>query len=49
MPNLLERAELSALIERRLCSNPILLLLGPRQCGKTTLARAFTARRKAEY
>ena len=26
-----------------------MLLLGPRQCGKTTLARQFAAKRKAEY
>ena len=35
--------------ERRFRSNPIVLLVGPRQCGKTTLAREFAAGRKAEY
>ncbi|PYV29716.1 MAG: hypothetical protein DMG09_29350 [Acidobacteria bacterium] len=38
-----------ARIMRRLRSNPVVLLLGPRQCGKTTLAREFAAGRKAEY
>lgn len=49
MGKLIERAALVASIERRLRSNPVVLLLGPRQCGKTTLARAFAARRGAEY
>ena len=38
-----------ARIMRRLRSNPVVLLLGPRQCGKTTLAREFAAGHKAEY
>lgn len=38
-----------ARIEDRFRSNPIVLLLGPRQCGKTTLARMFAAGRDAEY
>jgi predicted AAA+ superfamily ATPase len=29
--------------------SPITALLGPRQCGKTTLARIFGSGRKAEY
>ena len=44
-----ERPELLALIESRFRANPVVLLLGPRQCGKTTLARRFAAGRKAEY
>jgi predicted AAA+ superfamily ATPase len=46
---LLPRPGLLALIERRLRSNPAVLLLGPRQCGKTTLAREFAARHGAEF
>jgi predicted AAA+ superfamily ATPase len=46
---LLARPGLLATIEGRLRSNPVVLLLGPRQCGKTTLARMFAARRGAEY
>jgi predicted AAA+ superfamily ATPase len=44
-----ERPELLSRIEGRLRANPAVLLLGPRQCGKTTLARAFAARHDAEY
>jgi hypothetical protein len=45
----LARPAISALVESRLRSNPVVLLLGPRQCGKTTLARALAARRGALY
>lgn len=44
-----QRPALVARITDRFRSNPIVLLLGPRQCGKTTLARGFAAERKAEY
>ncbi len=43
------RPELRRRIERRLRTNPVVLLLGPRQCGKTTLARQIGGRRRAEY
>jgi len=46
---ILPRPDLLSRIEGRFRSNPIVLLLGPRQCGKTTLARQFAALRKAEY
>jgi hypothetical protein len=46
---MLARPRLLALVEDRLRANPAVLLLGPRQCGKTTLARAFAARHQAEY
>ena len=36
-------------IESRLRDNPIVLLVGPRQCGKTTLARQFAAAHDASY
>lgn len=45
----LGRPDLLAEIEARFRSNPVVLLLGPRQCGKTTLARQFAAGRLAEY
>ena len=45
----IERRPLLARVEQRLRVNPVVLLLGPRQCGKTTLARALWARRGAEY
>jgi predicted AAA+ superfamily ATPase len=46
---LLPRPRLLARVEGRLRSNPAVLLLGPRQCGKTTLAKTLAARRRAEY
>lgn len=46
---LLARPALLASVEARLRGNPAVLLLGPRQCGKTTLARVFAARHEAEY
>ena len=49
MAEIVKRPGLMARIMRRLRSNPVVLLLGPRQCGKTTLAREFAAGRKAEY
>jgi len=45
MAEIVKRPGLMARIMRRLRSNPVVLLLGPRQCGKTTLAREFAARR----
>jgi len=46
---MLNRPDLLARIESRFRSNPVVLLLGPRQCGKTTLARQFARGRNAEY
>lgn len=46
---MIERHELLSRIENRFASNPVVLLQGPRQCGKTTLARQFATRHKAEY
>jgi predicted AAA+ superfamily ATPase len=37
------RAELLGAIANRLKNNPVVLLLGPRQCGKTTIARQFAS------
>jgi len=45
----LNRRDLRARIESRFRSNPVVLLLGPRQCGKTTLAREFARLHRAEY
>ena len=41
---LYERAQLLGLVEKGLRTQPITLLLGPRQCGKTTLARYYENR-----
>jgi predicted AAA+ superfamily ATPase len=39
-----ERSKLLGRVEEGLCKAPITLLLGPRQCGKTTLARHYEGR-----
>ncbi len=44
-----ERPALRRLLERRLRDSPVVALIGPRQCGKTTLARALAAGRKGRY
>ncbi len=49
MKKLLERPVLRHRVELGLRRNPIVALIGPRQCGKTTLARAVTEARKAEF
>jgi hypothetical protein len=43
------RPRLKARIEGALGHAPVTLLLGPRQCGKTTLARRISAARKATF
>ncbi len=43
------RTRLAAAIEHRLRYNPAVMLLGPRQCGKTTLARTLARQRKATF
>lgn len=37
--------QLESMAERRLADTPVVALLGPRQCGKTTLARQLLAKR----
>jgi predicted AAA+ superfamily ATPase len=49
MQGMIERPELRAAIESRFRASPVVLLLGPRQCGKTTLARQLAGARRAEY
>jgi predicted AAA+ superfamily ATPase len=43
------RPVLTAAIETALARNPIVVLTGPRQCGKTTLAREFLAEDSVNY
>ena len=45
----MDRTDALAALERRLRDGPVVMLLGPRQCGKTTLARVLAAKRKATY
>ncbi|HRN36530.1 MAG TPA: ATP-binding protein [Flavobacteriales bacterium] len=44
-----ERNELLAELGLKLRSNPVVMLIGPRQCGKTTLARTLARKQKASY
>jgi hypothetical protein len=43
------RQELADRVRRVLRQNPVTALIGPRQCGKTTLARQIAAREPTEY
>jgi predicted AAA+ superfamily ATPase len=46
---MLRRAHYLRLIRSALANNPVCALLGPRQCGKTTLARQLERRRGYHY
>jgi predicted AAA+ superfamily ATPase len=43
------RTEISRRIGKAIKEYPVTLLLGPRQCGKTTLARQLSAKFKSAY
>jgi hypothetical protein len=44
----IERSNLTVAVTRALRATPIVALLGPRQCGKTTLARDLLKSRAGE-
>lgn len=46
---MLLRDRTERLVEARLRGAPVVAILGPRQCGKTTLARAVGAKRRTTY
>jgi uncharacterized protein len=46
---MIDRKSYSDQIDRALTRSPVTALLGPRQCGKTTLARSVAAAREASY
>ena len=46
---MVERAELLRQVEYSLKRNPVTAILGPRQCGKTTLAREIGRQENAAY
>jgi len=46
---LIRRIQALRSVETALDENPVCALLGPRQCGKTTLARQLAEKRKAHY
>jgi len=45
----IDRPDLQKALDRRFRANPVVLLLGPRQCGKTSLARRFAEGKKVEF
>lgn len=45
----IQRIELSKSIRQALRQNPVTALIGPRQCGKTALARQLAAQEPHEY
>jgi predicted AAA+ superfamily ATPase len=47
--NMIERNALLSRVQRRLKTSPAVALLGPRQCGKTTLAKAIAAQTRSTY
>lgn len=46
---MIARAALQSLLQRKLETNRIVTLIGPRQCGKTTLARQFVSPTSTNY
>lgn len=46
---LIQRTSLEGRVENALRRNPVVALLGPRQCGKTTLARQFLKEEAPNY
>ncbi|MBP7831225.1 MAG: ATP-binding protein [Kiritimatiellae bacterium] len=49
MTPMIARPQYLALIKERLRHNPVVALLGPRQSGKTTLARMYAAGKAGDY
>ena len=45
----ISRPHFRRLIERALEHNPVVAVLGPRQCGETTMAREFVPETSANY
>ena len=45
----IQRSRLLEILKERLNHNPAVALLGPRQCGKTTLAKIFSSEISGEY
>jgi uncharacterized protein len=46
---MIERTSFLKAVRIALANNPICALLGPRQCGKATLARELAATRKSHF
>jgi predicted AAA+ superfamily ATPase len=45
----IDRAHLKQIIQKKLDANRVVALIGPRQCGKTTLAREFVSPSSVNY
>lgn len=46
---MIQRSQALKAVEAALEENPVCALLGPRQCGKTTLARQIAEKGKAHF
>src|SRR5438132_13746517 len=46
---MIERSRAMQAVRAALANNPACILLGPRQCGKTTLARELARRGRSHY
>ncbi|HWY88697.1 MAG TPA: AAA family ATPase [Gemmataceae bacterium] len=46
---MINRRHFQQAVKRALAHNPVCALLGPRQCGKTTLARQVAGQRRSHY
>ena len=46
---MINRAHLKQTIQKKLEANRVVALIGPRQCGKTTLAREFVSPSSVNY
>jgi predicted AAA+ superfamily ATPase len=49
IPSMIDRVELLEQVQYGLKRNPVTAILGPRQCGKTTLGREIGRQEKAAY
>lgn len=49
MKGLIQRSALLARVRQSLRDNPVVAIVGPRQCGKTTLARELASARRTEH
>src|SRR5688500_1638528 len=49
MPGMIDRPEAVSAIRAALRRSPVVALIGPRQCGKTTLAREFVSAESTRY
>ncbi|MDD5370317.1 MAG: AAA family ATPase [Anaerolineaceae bacterium] len=46
---MIDRTHLRQIVQKKLDANRVVALIGPRQCGKTTLAREFVSPSSVNY